>query len=1044
MCLLTQNSAPARALALAGPAGLEDSALSLWGLRPQTPSPCRALALAGPAGLEDSAVAVGVTGDRRLVLAESPLVMADIDSSAHRDRDASLAVIDAPVAPATVPTERAPGDDLEVVGDDDGRTRPPGRQPSALANVGRRVIRRPWEWARSPWPTPRILTVVTTVVALAFTTIVMMNVVHFNPFGPLNPFSGPDLVLDNNTPTGGDMGSHVWGPAFLRDHLLPNFQLSGWSMDWYAGMPVYRFYMVVPALAIVALDALPFMPYGVAFKLVAISGLVALPLCCWAFGRLARFRYPMPELFAFAGMAFALQESYSIYGGNLQSTMAGEFSFSIALSLCILGLGLLARGMETGQYRSWAAIVLALAMVSHGIVAIYTAVAALIVVAVNIDSLKRFWYGACVGLGVILLSAFWIGPFVGNHAFMTDMKYGKRPEGAADSFWDMFFPFPAPLDVAITGLALIGFVACIARRHVNGAALGVIGLFTVAGVYLFQDSLPIIGLLWNPRLLPMLYLVEFLLMMVGIIETAGVVVALFRNRQVGDGLGVVPGLATFGATALAVALIFGFFYESLPFGGQRTENGQNVYAWGPLRKNAHPDDSDSYQRARGPGWAKYNFNGYEGRPKYPEYHDIVQTMDRIGATNGCGRASWENNGDNGEYGTTMALMLLPFWTDGCIASMEGLFFEASGTTPYHFLTTAAMSKQSSNPVRELRYTNNDADVGVRHLQTLGVRYAMVRTEEAKREAGGHEDLTLLDTVGPWEIYQVADADVVVPLAVQPVVVEGRSGDQRERNLELGTSWFQQPDEWAALPADDGPEDWQRIEAVVDESRLVPDPNRSADDPDTRGEQVDIVVPSAPIQTVDLPAVQVTDVEMEQQALSFRVDQIGVPVLVKVSYFPNWAVDGADGPYRVAPNFMVVVPTEQEVRLHHDRSSSDLLFYVLTLAGIGLLVFFRFRGDLDMTTRFRRYATPCAPTEAVDPHPSRHDAAGGVPPAAPEYPPEPFTTWQGPADDAPGASEPTAAGPVADEIPPDDDIRWRPDPGGEADGPRSSENGERGG
>ena len=82
----------------------------------------------------------------------------------------------------------------------------------------------------------------------------------------------------------------------------------------------------------------------------------------------------------------------------------------------------------------------------------------------------------------------------------------------------------------------------------------------------------------------------------------------------------------------------------------------------------------------------------------------------------------------------MALMLLPHWTDGCIASMEGLFFEASGTTPYHFLTTAAMSKQSSNPVRELRYDNNDAAKGVPYMQALGVRYLMVRTDEAKQAA----------------------------------------------------------------------------------------------------------------------------------------------------------------------------------------------------------------------------------------------------------------------------------------------------------------------
>ena len=59
------------------------------------------------------------------------------------------------------------------------------------------------------------------------------------------------------------------------------------------------------------------------------------------------------------------------------------------------------------------------------------------------------------------------------------------------------------------------------------------------------------------------------------------------------------------------------------------------------------------------------------------------------------------------------------------------------------------------------------------------------------------------------------------------------------------------------------------------------------------------------------------------------------MLVKVSYFPNWQVDGAEGPYRVAPNLMVVVPTENEVRLHFDRSTSDLVFYLLTLVGIGM-------------------------------------------------------------------------------------------------------------
>ena len=57
----------------------------------------------------------------------------------------------------------------------------------------------------------------------------------------------PDGVLfTRSTPTGGDLGAHVWGPAFLRDELLPQFRLTGWTPDWYAGFPAYHFYMVVP------------------------------------------------------------------------------------------------------------------------------------------------------------------------------------------------------------------------------------------------------------------------------------------------------------------------------------------------------------------------------------------------------------------------------------------------------------------------------------------------------------------------------------------------------------------------------------------------------------------------------------------------------------------------------------------------------------------------------------------------------------------------------------------------------------------------------
>ena len=176
---------------------------------------------------------------------------------------------------------------------------------------------------------------------LVVTTFIMMRVVHFRPI------LGDDLIFDDVTPTGGDMGAHVWAPAFLRDHLLPNCQLSGWSMDWYGGLPVYRFYMVSRRWR--SSPSTPCCPYGVAFKLVAIFGLVTLPFMCWAFGRLARFRYPMPELFAFAGLVLRAQREHD----HLRRQRAGDDGRRVLvldrLSLMMLGFGLLAAASRTAS-----------------------------------------------------------------------------------------------------------------------------------------------------------------------------------------------------------------------------------------------------------------------------------------------------------------------------------------------------------------------------------------------------------------------------------------------------------------------------------------------------------------------------------------------------------------------------------------------------------------------------------------------------------------------------------------------------------------------
>ncbi|MBA3302363.1 MAG: hypothetical protein H0U26_00655, partial [Acidimicrobiia bacterium] len=227
----------------------------------------------------------------------------------------------------TVAAERAPA---EPVADDEGAATETGPSP---------LDATPEEPPRSRLPEA----IATVVVVVAGTALILSAL-------------SPSLLVTDTTPAGGDMGAHVWGPAFLRDSLLPQGRLSGWAPDWYAGFPAYHFYMVVPSLAIVGLDVA--LPYGIAFKLVTVAGLLALPAAAWALGRAARVPFPGPALLAVGAVGFLVDRSFTIYGGNVASTLAGEFAFSISLALALAFLALVLRGLETGRHRASAAAAL--------------------------------------------------------------------------------------------------------------------------------------------------------------------------------------------------------------------------------------------------------------------------------------------------------------------------------------------------------------------------------------------------------------------------------------------------------------------------------------------------------------------------------------------------------------------------------------------------------------------------------------------------------------------------------------------------------------
>ncbi|MET0904228.1 MAG: 6-pyruvoyl-tetrahydropterin synthase-related protein, partial [Acidimicrobiales bacterium] len=775
----------------------------------------------------------------------------------------------------------------------------------------------------------------------------------------------PEEILDRAVASGGDMGAHVWGPAFLRDHLLPAGRLSGWTPDWYAGFPAYHFYMVVPSLLIVALDVGVFggwlmivplaaggglvyastrlagwrrwvtvaaavlivvfgveLPYGTAFKLVTVLGVLTLPMCAYAFGRLADLPFPGPALLSVASVLFLFDRNFTIYGGNVASTLAGEFAFSISLSLALLYLGVVIRGLRTGQHRALAAVLLALTGLCHLIPAFFALAGTLVIAVMRRPRVRTAIWAACVLPVAGLISAFWVLPFWWQRDYVNDMGWEKLPYATeengfrslrgtlltldGDTYWKYLIPRSVggmPNDMRwVVALACVGVVLSIAFRIRVGLYLaGCTLLMAVAFVVVGE------GRLWNARLLPFYYLGLYLLAAIGVAEVIRTVAILAARDP--DRPSVVGPAVAAGVVTVAALVFVALPLRSLPGGSLRADGS---YSWLLLGNGVN---QESFVRS----WAKWNYTGYEGKAAYGEYRDLVNTMRDVGAEHGCGRSFWEYQKEINRYGTPMALMLLPHWTDGCIGSMEGLFFEASATTPFHFLTQVELSSSPSAAQRDLPYGEFNLDEGVRHLQLMGVRYYLATSAQATTAARAHPDLTELATSGPWVIFEVADSELVESLDNEPAVLDGQSHNQHEwicserdandKCAGPAVTWYLDPDTEGVFLAASGPEEWQRVD--------VDDP-----DPEVR----------------PVPHAEVSDLEVDTDRISFEVDRVGTPVLVKASYFPNWQASGAEGPYRVAPNLMVVVPTEERVELSYGRQPVEWIGYALTMLGIGLAIF----------------------------------------------------------------------------------------------------------
>lgn len=665
-------------------------------------------------------------------------------------------------------------------------------------------------------------------------------------------FFRPSLLLSETTTTGGDTGAHIYAPWFMKHHLLPQGLISGWSPDWFAGFPILTFYFpLVPVVQVLLSYAIG---YEVAFKIGSILGTFFLPVGVYLLMKLMRFSFPTPIAGASIVLGFLFMDSYSIYGGNISSSLSGEYSYSLSIGLCFVFFGLAYRLATEERGRPiMATAALALAVVSHMIPVIMLALTMPLIIfwSVRNHGVRRtaFRFGSIFGVA-FALTAFWSIPFLARIGYVANMRW-QSLEG-----WGHLLP--RELWVYL-GLAGAGTLVAALRRDSRFLVLLVPGLLGL-GIYFFLPQ----GHAWNGRFIPFWYLAVFLAAAYFVGSFVPLLARAFWKRR---------------AAGLSIALSVVVF---LSVGGWILRDKEDSYI----------DD-----------WIEQNYEGYEPRAEFPVFKAFTDRMAELPP----GRVMWEPSNDLGKYGTPIALMTLPYWSDK--PSMEGLYYESSITTPFHFIVASEVGKEPSNPIADLPYGPLNLKRGLEHLRMFDVSYYVAVTKDAKLQAARTEGYELIDRVGEFSIYGLESAQVAVP-ENEPVVLEGT--DWIEANID----WFSQPNGFGTPLVGEGPDDWARVSGPDD-------------------------LPAVPLEHGG----DTFEADVGDSEISFTTDAVGEPHWVRTSYFPNWKVEGAEGPYLASPSLMMVVPTQEDVRLVYRRTWAEWSGLFLTVAALLALAIPRSRRAL---------------------------------------------------------------------------------------------------
>jgi hypothetical protein len=513
----------------------------------------------------------------------------------------------------------------------------------------------------------------------------------------------------------------------LRDYLLPNGKIVGWMPGNFAGYPIFLFYFPLAFLLIASLSLV--VPFPVAFKLGTVAGTLGLPMASLAALRWIGCPFPIPALGAILTLPFLFNTGNSMWGGNIPSTLAGEFAHSLSLALLVLFVGALYRGLHTKRNVARCAILFALVGLAHGQGLVIAAALGLYFLAVESDFRAALAYLMRVyAIGGLLLG-FWLVPLLAYISYTTGFIISWV-------FASIFEIFPLVLWPTVA-MAAAAVAWALRQRQGEKEWLGWVHYLTFPVVFS----------------------------------------ALFYF--------VAPRLNLVDVRFLAFAQSFLTLLAAVGLGRVLMRLPQSLRAWAPPVVAIMAIAWIVPQQSFIPDWIRWNYEGMENKPWW-RYYSVVTSIGLAGGPQSP-RVAYEHSPLHDQAGTIKAFEALPLFSGR--PTLEGVYLQASPSAPFIAYIQSELTETPSCPFLPYRCTTFDPTRALAHLELFNVKEVIAVSEKVKADLASNPGYREEGEVGPYKLFEVRQGSghYVVPIPNRPALV--KDADWKR----LAYDWFQKPD-----------------------------------------------------------------------------------------------------------------------------------------------------------------------------------------------------------------------------------------------------------